>query len=105
MADAFCHSMVRSLVGAVVPVGEGRRPVAWPLEVLRAGRRDAAVVVMPPHGLSLEEVAYPADADLAGRAVLTRARRPAPDGDVRSPGPQPRGSRGQRLARGRGEAA
>ena len=40
--------------------------MGWPLEVLRAGRRDAAVVVMPPHGLSLEEVAYPADAELAG---------------------------------------
>jgi tRNA pseudouridine38-40 synthase len=77
-ADAFCHSMVRSLVGVVVPVGEGRRPVTWPLEILRAGRRDAAVVVMPPHGLSLEEVAYPGDADLAGRAVLTRARRAVP---------------------------
>jgi tRNA pseudouridine38-40 synthase len=78
VADAFCHSMVRSLVGAVVPVGEGRRPAAWPQEILRAGRRDAAVVVMPPHGLSLEEVAYPADADLAERALQTRARRAVP---------------------------
>ena len=37
VADAFCHSMVRSLVGVVVPVGEGRRPVSWPLEVLTRG--------------------------------------------------------------------
>jgi tRNA pseudouridine38-40 synthase len=56
VADAFCHSMVRSLVGAVVPVGEGRRPVEWPRQVMRAAVRDPAVVVMPPHGLSLEEV-------------------------------------------------
>jgi len=77
VADAFCHSMVRSLVGVVVPVGEGRRPVSWPLEVLTAARRDAAVVVMPPHGLSLEEVAYPGEDALALRARETRARRPA----------------------------
>jgi tRNA pseudouridine38-40 synthase len=75
VADAFCHSMVRSLVGVVVPVGAGRRPVAWPLEVLTAARRDAAVVVMPAHGLSLEEVAYPGEGELALRARETRARR------------------------------
>lgn len=51
VADAFCHSMVRALVGAVVPVGQGRRPAAWPADVLTAGRRDPAVTVMPPHGL------------------------------------------------------
>jgi tRNA pseudouridine38-40 synthase len=75
VADAFCHSMVRSLVGAVVPVGEGRRPVGWPAEVLRAAQRDPAVVVMPPHGLSLEEVVYPADDGLAARAREARAVR------------------------------
>ena len=75
VADAFCHSMVRSLVGAVVPVGERRRPPQWPATVLRARQRDPAVVVMPPHGLSLEEVAYPADAELAARAAQARAVR------------------------------
>ncbi|HEX5523486.1 MAG TPA: tRNA pseudouridine(38-40) synthase TruA, partial [Pedococcus sp.] len=75
VADAFCHSMVRSLVGAVVPVGEGRRPVEWPAEVLVAGRRDPAVAVMPPHGLSLEEVVYPPDAELQSRAEQARAVR------------------------------
>ena len=74
-ADAFCHSMVRSLVGAVVPVGEGRRPVGWPGEVLSARRRDPRVVVMPPHGLSLEEVSYPSDGELATRAAEARAVR------------------------------
>ncbi|KQX66313.1 tRNA pseudouridine(38-40) synthase TruA [Angustibacter sp. Root456] len=75
VADAFCHSMVRALVGAVVPVGEGRRPVGWAAEVLAAGVRDPAVAVMPPHGLSLEEVTYPPDADLATRVLEARSRR------------------------------
>jgi tRNA pseudouridine38-40 synthase len=78
VADAFCHSMVRSLVGAVLPVGLGRRPVGWPAEVLAAGARDAAVTVMPAHGLSLEEVAYPPDAELAVRAEQARAVRTLP---------------------------
>ncbi|HEX3003278.1 MAG TPA: tRNA pseudouridine(38-40) synthase TruA [Angustibacter sp.] len=79
VADAFCHSMVRSLVGAVVPVGQGRRPVTWPAEVLAAGARDGAVAVMPAHGLSLEEVTYPPDAELAGRVQQARAVRTLPE--------------------------
>jgi tRNA pseudouridine38-40 synthase len=74
-ADAFCHHMVRSLVGALLAVGEGRRPVSWPADVLGAGARDAAVTVVLPHGLTLEEVGYPDDADLAGRADQSRAKR------------------------------
>ncbi|MFD1506585.1 tRNA pseudouridine(38-40) synthase TruA [Georgenia yuyongxinii] len=79
-ADAFCHSMVRALVGACLAVGEGRRPVGWPAQVLATGLRDAAVTVAPAHGLTLEEVAYPADHELTARAVQARARRvlPAP---------------------------
>jgi tRNA pseudouridine38-40 synthase len=75
VADAFCHSMVRSLVGAVVPVGEGRRPVEWPAQVLAAAVRDPGVAVMAPHGLSLEEVVYPADEQLAARVAESRAVR------------------------------
>lgn len=75
VADAFCHSMVRSLVGALVPVGLGRRPVDWPAEVLTAARRDPGVTVMAPHGLCLEEVVYPPEADLAARARVARSRR------------------------------
>ena len=74
-ADAFCHSMVRSLVGAVVPVGEGRRDVAWPHVLQRRAERAPEIHVMPPHGLSLEEVIYPADDELAGRVRVSRARR------------------------------
>src|SRR5699024_9006885 len=75
VADAFCHHMVRALVGAVVPVGEGRRPVGWPLEVLERGRRDPSVTVMPAHGLCLEEIAYPPEGELAARAEAARATR------------------------------
>ncbi|MQA83229.1 MAG: tRNA pseudouridine(38-40) synthase TruA [Streptosporangiales bacterium] len=75
VADAFCHNMVRALVGALLAVGDGRRPVDWPGAVLRAGVRDPAVQVMPPHGLCLEEIRYPAEAELAVRAEETRRRR------------------------------
>ncbi|MEZ5117319.1 MAG: tRNA pseudouridine(38-40) synthase TruA [Candidatus Nanopelagicales bacterium] len=74
-ADAFCHSMVRAIVGALVAVGEGRRPAEWPADVLAAGVRDSAVTVAPAQGLVLEEVRYPADADLAARQRETRAHR------------------------------
>ena len=76
-ADAFCHSMVRALVGCMITVGEGRRPPEWAREVLAAGHRDPNVVVLPPHGLTLEEVAYPADSELAARVEQTSARRTA----------------------------
>jgi tRNA pseudouridine38-40 synthase len=76
-ADAFCHSMVRALVGCLIAVGEGRRPVAWAGDVLRAATRDPAVAVVHAHGLTLEEVAYPADEDLGARAAQTRAKRVA----------------------------
>ena len=77
VADAFCHNMVRALVGALLAVGEGRRPPSWPAEVLAAGVRDPAVRVVAPHGLCLEEVAYPPPAELAARAAETRQRRTA----------------------------
>jgi tRNA pseudouridine38-40 synthase len=74
-ADAFCHSMVRSLVGCLLAVGEGRRPVEWAAGVLDAAVRDSAVAVAPAHGLTLEEVGYPPDTELAARVEITRARR------------------------------
>lgn len=69
-ADAFCHSMVRSLVGALLMVGDGRRAVGWPAEVLRSHVRDSAVA--PAHGLTLIGVDYPPDDELAARAEQTR---------------------------------
>lgn len=74
-ADAFCHSMVRSLVGCLVSIGEGRRPVEWADSVLAASVRDSSVAVAPAHGLTLEEVCYPPDAELGARVEITRARR------------------------------
>ena len=75
VADAFCHSMVRALVGCVVPIGEGRLEPGFAGEILRAGVRDPRVKVMPAHGLSLEEVGYPAEELLAARAEESRATR------------------------------
>ena len=74
-ADAFCHSMVRSLVGALVEVGGGRRSPAWLAALLDAGGRSGDVPVMPAHGLVLEEVGYPPADRLAARAAEARARR------------------------------
>lgn len=74
-ADAFCHSMVRALVGALVAVGEGRRDEDWITTVLASPRRDSAVTVMPPHGLVLEAVAYPPDEFVGERAAQTRRQR------------------------------
>jgi tRNA pseudouridine38-40 synthase len=74
-ADAFCHSMVRSLMGALLPVGAGVRPAAWAAQVLAGGVREPTVQVAPPHGLTLEEVAYPQAEDLAAQAYATRRRR------------------------------
>jgi len=75
VADAFCHRMVRSLVGCLLAVGDARRPISWPLEVLSAGRRDPDVAVVPPHGLTLEEVGYPTGSQLVSRAAESRATR------------------------------
>ena len=75
LADAFCHSMVRSLVGALTVVGGGRRNLAWLEEVAATDRRCGEVPVMPAHGLVLEEVGYPDDDQLAARALAARARR------------------------------
>ncbi|MFD7600757.1 tRNA pseudouridine(38-40) synthase TruA [Streptomyces mirabilis] len=74
-ADAFCHNQVRSMVGALLFVGDGHRGVEWPRKVLDAGVRDSAVHVVRPHGLTLEEVAYPADEQLAERQLQARRVR------------------------------
>ncbi|MGB5953473.1 MAG: tRNA pseudouridine(38-40) synthase TruA [Ornithinimicrobium sp.] len=74
-ADAFCHSMVRALVGAIVKVGIGQFPHEWPATVLAAEQRHPAVTVMPAHGLCLEEIVYPAEDHMAARAEEARARR------------------------------
>ena len=72
-ADAFCHSMVRAIVGALLPVGDGRRPVDWPARILAGRKRDPDADVAPAIGLCLEHVAYPPDDQLVAQAQ--RARR------------------------------
>lgn len=82
VADAFCHHMVRSLVGALLPVGEGRVSEDWPARVLAARTREAATrdrpgaaPLAPPTGLTLEHVEYPPDAELGLQAERARVRR------------------------------
>jgi tRNA pseudouridine38-40 synthase len=74
-ADAFCHSMVRSIAGALVAVGESRRDPTWIAELLTRTGRDSAATVLAPHGLTLEVVRYPPDADLAAAAQAHRVVR------------------------------
>jgi tRNA pseudouridine38-40 synthase len=74
-ADAFCHAMVRSLVGALTAVGEGRRTETWPTSLLNGRSRANDVPVAPAHGLVLTAVGYPPDDQLAARAQMTRHRR------------------------------
>ena len=74
-ADAFCHSMVRSLVGALVAVGEGRRTAGWAGALLGAGARASDVAVAPPHALTLVTVEYPPDDQLLARQEVTRNLR------------------------------
>lgn len=74
-ADAFCHSMVRSLAGALIAVGEKRKPMDYPKEALEKRSRDAGVTVMPAHPLVLEEVGYPAESEWAARQNRTRTVR------------------------------
>ena len=78
-ADAFCHNMVRALVGSLISVGDGRQPTTWPAQVMAGRRRDAGVHVVHPHGLTLEEVGYPDADELAAQSERARARREAID--------------------------
>ena len=78
VADAFCHSMVRALVGACVRVGEGRMNLAEAEQLLQTRSRSNLAPLMPAAGLTLMEVGYPADADLAAQAERARRRR-SPD--------------------------
>ena len=72
-SDAFCHSMVRAMVGTFIAVGDGRWPVERPAELLAGALRLPAIETAPAHPLTLVEVGYPSDDDLAAQAE--RARR------------------------------
>jgi tRNA pseudouridine38-40 synthase len=75
IADAFCHNMVRALVGASIDVGQGLKDVNWPAQMLASKSRVNSSAVVSPNGLTLEGVEYPADNELAARAAAIRARR------------------------------
>ncbi|MEL4505091.1 tRNA pseudouridine(38-40) synthase TruA [Luteococcus sp. H138] len=85
VADAFCHSMVRSLMGAMTTVGTGRKDQAWLAQVMASPKRHNGVLVMPAKGLCLEEVGYPDDDQLAARAELSRAVRTLPETTQEAP--------------------
>lgn len=74
-ADAFCWSMVRSLVGALLAVGEHRRPASWCRELLTATSRSSDYAAAPAHGLTLVGVDYPPDDQLQARNLITRDLR------------------------------
>ncbi|WP_207454218.1 tRNA pseudouridine(38-40) synthase TruA [Desertivibrio insolitus] len=74
-ADAFCHSMVRALVGTSLAVGDGRVPAERMREVLDSRDRSGAYPVAAAKGLTLVAVGYPPDSELAARAEQTRNRR------------------------------
>ena len=74
-ADAFCHHMVRALVGALLQVGDGSRQTGWLRNRLAQPSRDSHMMLAPAHGLILDEVQYPADEEVASRAAQTRAKR------------------------------
>ena len=78
-ADAFCRSMVRALVGACVAVGGAKLTADRAVALRDAARRSSEFIVMPAKGLTMTEVGYPPDAELAARAEQTRARRGLPD--------------------------
>lgn len=76
-ADAFCHSMVRSLVGATLAVGEGRLEVDDVVRIRDSRARKGQFKVAAANGLTLMHVAYPDEAEFASRAALTRSKREA----------------------------
>ena len=75
VADAFCYSMVRNLVGAIVCVADGRKDLSWITTLLEDKERVSDSLVFPARGLSLYKVDYPTDAELLERADKTIARR------------------------------
>jgi tRNA pseudouridine38-40 synthase len=75
VADAFCYSMVRNLVGAIVCVADGRKPVEWITELLENKERVSDSLVFPARGLTLYQVDYPSDDLLLERAQITVAKR------------------------------
>ena len=75
VADSFCYSMVRNLVGAVVCVADGRKDPSWVAELLANKERVSDSLVFPARGLSLTRVDYPSEEEMIERATLTIGKR------------------------------
>ncbi len=76
-ADAFCHSQVRTLMGTLIAIGKGERPVTWAAQRLAEQCRDGQVIVAAPHPLSLAEISYPAPSEYGVQAEKARRFRGA----------------------------
>lgn len=74
-ADAFCHSMVRSIVGVLVAIGQGAKPVPWGKFLLDNPSRSHGVNIAPAHGLSLIKVEYPSQDQYAQQAEKAKHKR------------------------------
>lgn len=74
-ADAFCHSMVRALVGACLASGGGKMRAGRAAELRDQAARTNEFAVVAAKGLTLAEVGYPPDDELGLRAEQTRAKR------------------------------
>lgn len=71
-ANAFLHHMVRNLVGSLVYVGDGRRPVDWLAEVLASRARSVAAPTFAASGLYLASVRYDPEWHLPVAAMAPR---------------------------------
>jgi tRNA pseudouridine38-40 synthase len=78
-ADAFCHNMVRSIVGALMSAGSGRTTISAIRRALKGKRNEHAYKVQAPQGLTLIKIAYPAKSKLASQAELTQRMRTLDD--------------------------
>jgi tRNA pseudouridine38-40 synthase len=78
-ADAFCHNMVRSVVGALMAAGSGRTTNAEIRKALKGKRNEHAYKVQAPQGLTLIKIAYPPKTKLAAQAELTQRMRTLED--------------------------
>lgn len=78
-ADAFCHSQVRFMMGALIEIGRGKYQPNWIGELLAAGVRDQRVPLADGRGLTLWEVAYPPEDEYALQAQKAKVVRTLPE--------------------------
>ncbi|MDU2311653.1 MAG: tRNA pseudouridine(38-40) synthase TruA [Varibaculum cambriense] len=78
-ADAFCHSQVRFMMGALIEIGRGKYEPNWVGELLAAGVRDQRVPLADGRGLTLWEVAYPPEDEYALQAQKAKVVRTLPE--------------------------